>query len=706
MKRSRWMPVAALLLSSVAQAQSGAWSDASLLMPLAAQERDLGGRKAELCRPAAPEGPGPAVQGAGRDLDSEIRALEGVLRQLPRTDPRYRQVEDAIRQLRQLRHTLPNSPAVRPAAGELTLTQAFARIDARLERHSAAVAALTRSAEAQQVRAAERAAAAAVARRELDGALAAMKLAAVLDPKNPARLVNLAAVLNALEMPREAVAVLNAADRLKTRLPVVGGLPLAALALNNRGHALLLLADWKAAEPPLRQAVHQAPQLSEAHTNLSRALLCQGRLPEAARAFQAGMRRTPSARAGEDIVVKLSATDSTTVLAPRDEASVRRPARVLFDFSGAQDWHLPTFPFPRSVEEYVRLKPKYEAMETTWNAKEAAYQQREAQLDALTAQEMKSPLVSLRAQLIWKVLAGTDTEPEILPAYRSQRDAQLQYNNALARARRAHEQALADMPEDASECELLAWRRGVDQRLFDDVRSHFRGFEVELAKYASLRARHDTAIAANLPTRALRTASLDFIQHALQSMYYGQLWGSVEPFAFLIDTELYDQGMCGPTPPAFEVKEPAFPEFSIPDCPAGLEGEQFTLTRGPFGASLSCHGFEITATQPGPIGLFAKAGQEYRGTTTLIFGIQSSGEQEAGPVTASWAASEGIYLRWGQDGLEDVGLRIQGEGGLSAGTLGEALGLQEYKEGFEVEFGVASAVEYWTSAEYDAEADE
>src|SRR6185295_8491593 len=114
------------------------------------------------------------------------------------------------------------------------------------------------------------------------GAAATLLVAHELDEDDATPLVNLAAIANSQGLPGVALALLDAASKLKTNdddSPM--GMRERASMLNNRGHALLLLGRYDEAEKPLRQALAMSPEMSEAARNLVHALIKQGKREEA-----------------------------------------------------------------------------------------------------------------------------------------------------------------------------------------------------------------------------------------------------------------------------------------------------------------------------------------------------------------------------------------------------------------------------------------
>ena len=124
-------------------------------------------------------------------------------------------------------------------------------------------------------------------------ALAALVRAHELEPWQASHLVNAAAVASSVGLPSEALAMLDAAERLDDPDRPAMGIGRHAVALNNRGAALAMLGRLSEADRVLAAAAAAEPLLSEANTSRAATTLCaQG--PEAAAKFlRAGRHRAP-----------------------------------------------------------------------------------------------------------------------------------------------------------------------------------------------------------------------------------------------------------------------------------------------------------------------------------------------------------------------------------------------------------------------------
>lgn len=116
-----------------------------------------------------------------------------------------------------------------------------------------------------------------------------------LRPRDPAPLVSAAAILTSRGMPNEALSLLEAAARMRGRTRGGMGIGSRAIALNNRGQALIELGRFNEAASNLNEAIRLAPLLSEARTNRSAITRCRNRDPDVP-VGDAGRHRSPGSQ--------------------------------------------------------------------------------------------------------------------------------------------------------------------------------------------------------------------------------------------------------------------------------------------------------------------------------------------------------------------------------------------------------------------------
>lgn len=223
---------------------------------------------------------------------------------------------------------------------KLTPSQAFTNLNVLLEAsvRAKAIDALKADASLRDPQAAAATVPAALVQGLPYGALALLLQAQAAAPKDPLHLVNLAGLSNHLGLHREALAMVGEAERLKLPAVRVGGMPVRAVALSNKGYALNATGRPKEAEAALREAIQLAPQLAEAYTNIAYALGDQGQCKLAARYVRAGKTRKPAqVLAQED--------------KPGEEPPERLPLSDALDLSRGRAGQLPAMHIATSPED-------------------------------------------------------------------------------------------------------------------------------------------------------------------------------------------------------------------------------------------------------------------------------------------------------------------------------------------------------------------
>lgn len=165
-----------------------------------------------------------------------------------------------------------------PAAPAMSTDRAIRSLRATLQAQAGApaMAAFKASPQYKDPWALQGAAVAAAATGNPGGALVALLRAADLQPTRAANLRNAATVASAIGRPNEALALLDGAARRDDGRLAPMGIPAPAATQAIRGQALGLLGRWNDAKAAFTAALAGSPLLSEAHTGLATAGLCQG----------------------------------------------------------------------------------------------------------------------------------------------------------------------------------------------------------------------------------------------------------------------------------------------------------------------------------------------------------------------------------------------------------------------------------------------
>ena len=688
----------AALLTSPALA-AGGWvslSDQTILGPETEMRAQVSKLSAVTCKPAVRDFKTPGLPpGGGLDIDAAIRSLENLLGTMAPGAQGRGAVEQSLKQLREqkARGTKVLPLPVRREKGAMTFETALRTAETLVG---------TAGRKAKDGTSSD--VAVALSARSPRAALALLIAGHRARPKDAMTLVNLAGVLSLAGLPREAIAVLDRATELGGKLPAPGGVPGQAIALTNRGHAFLGLGRWSEAQAPLKQALSLAPDLSEARMNLSKALLCSGDVTGATRELRVALRRTVAPEGQDLILTEDTPGTHGDALKPREQASTRRPAKTLFNLSRGVAFDLPQLKLPLNRQEAAVLHKKYEALEIEGHGI----------LNALHARATGPSLSKLLdpGELRWyRLVSGAiDTsvfEPEVWPAYQAAYRAHYEMErvrSAFTDARnKAIETGLAGLASPVT-CEM---RKGVydaaEQTYMDAYRPYVKAQEQAMARFVSARVKLETALAANLPDPQVRAAKRASIEASAKAAFYGPV-----VYAAILLSDVHDLDLvCSGPLPNVPLNLAELPTLTADPCggalssmklkskvpSAALKGQGLGLSW-----SLSCKKVDLELSTSSLLGTdwlggFASASLDWNGNATLFTGVKAELKLPKGvPATGGIGAKEGVYIKFGPQGIQDAGMRVELKGSLGAGP-DASTGLWEAK--IEQEFGVAAAAAYW-----------
>ncbi|PYE53115.1 hypothetical protein DES52_11099 [Deinococcus yavapaiensis KR-236] len=690
------IPIAALCVSS---SLAGSWvslSDQTILGPETEMRAQVAKLASEACRPAVRDArtPGLAPTG-GLNVDETIKTLERTLATMKPGDPAREGLEFTLKMLReeQAKGTKVLPLPVRREAGAMPFETAIKNAEA-----------LVGAPGKQATNATSADVAATLAANSPRAALALLLARHRSQPKDAMTLVNLGGVLTLAGLPREAIAVLDRADELGGTLPSPAGVPGRAIALTNRGHAFLGLGRWSEAQTPLKAALSITPDLSEARMNLSKALLCAGDVAGATRELRAALRRTVAPESSDLILTEDTPGTHGDALKPREQASTRRAASTLFDMSRGATFDLPQLKLPKNRQEAVALHGQYLGLEREGNGL----------LRALSARAAAPNLSQLldAGELRWYKLVRSAIntsvfEPAVWPAYQAAYRAHYDMMNArpaLTNARNEEiERKINALPSGAT-CEM---RKQVydtaEQAYMDAFRPYVKGQEQAMARFVSARVKFETALAANLPDPQVRAALRASIEASAKASFYGPV-----VYGAILLSDVSDLSLtCGATQPNVPLDLAALPNLDADPC-GGVPSSVKLKSKVPSPAlkasglglsfSVSCKKIDIELSTSSLLdvkwlGGFASASLDWNGDATFFTGVKAELKLPSGaPVTGGVGAKEGIYVKFGKDGIQDAGMRVELKGSIGAGPDAVA-GSWDGK--IEQEFGVAAAAAYW-----------
>jgi tetratricopeptide (TPR) repeat protein len=505
---------------------------------------------------------------------------------------------------------------------------------------------------------AEQAAVEAIAVKEPGAALAALLRAHDLEPDEPRYLVGAAAILTSLDHPAEALALIQGADKMTPTRSAPFGVNVQALALNAKGAALLTLGRFEDAERYLRAALDIEPSLAEARLNLSVALMCRQKQPDAVRYLRAGLRRD-------------------TAMAPDGTLSVP-PIEDQIDVTHGLQATVPTFPIPATFMQMKNARAFYQGFIDTNNARTQALQQRDSELYKL---QFGNPSL-LSSQRVLGLIQF---------AYFSRADLQAAQDHALA----VHEDTwgkvyrlvedLRPQSRDWSDAASRAcaglygkpgWQACLDrvynenctgpverghQQVIDWIREEERAEREYIDKFYPW----ETAVWSNISNPLVQEHWV--IQSKLRvDTYWLEPQQTVAYWATFAHNE-----RCGTADAGYSAATDA-PQTPVPEpCPPSVRGVKLAWKLEAVSVEVNCEkvSVEASATVEGWFGVFGQLDWSPRsGKMTVFAGPKASGKIPGTSIGGSF--KDGLYLQIGKDGyIADFGFRTSVSGSAGFGPF-------------------------------------
>lgn len=570
----------------------------------------------------------------------------------------------------------------RQAGRTPTLRGALANADRFVVQHTTAAArrAFRRSGAAKNASAAEGDAAAALGDGRPTAALAALLAAHRREPQDATHLVNAAAVLGLLGLGREALALLDAADDLDAAASSPFGLSRPAVALNNRGVALLALGRYREARAVLTRASALEPLLREARLNLAAASGCEHKDDDYARFYRLGAHR------------QLFDTYMTT----QDGGEVPSADRI-FDLGQGRETPLPQPELPATPEAGVASADRWKAFNDQEQlAHIDAANQRKVQLYSQLRQDKTLATSQRETDIVTAIAEGPRHSPlKELEERESaiNRDAMNYYfsfwgngdDPQAAEVTRMQEACAAS--SDSRGCmraQCIPATRAAHVRFMDMVRQ----WQVAADDYVRAYSRYWTALAAHIGDPVQHELQMVELQQYVDALYYGAFGQMV---AYWTTMEKLHSDVCvessgADTDPAAGEAQAAKSD----PCPPQLQAAKLKLDLGDYGhelgipdgqvpkfeVSVNCSEIGFEAATPGWIGAFGEIGHNVgTGETSVFVGPRAGGS--LGP--ASGSVKDGLYITFGRDGgVKDAGFRFDysataGTGPVELKAFGETM---------------------------------
>jgi hypothetical protein len=421
------------------------------------------------------------------------------------------------------------------------------------------------------------------------------------------------------------------------------GLDQAAVAMTNRGRALISLGQWDEAASVLEAAYETDGALAEAADNLSLALLCQGRDDEAMRFARLSKHREKP---------RTTERDGSTTPLPED----------VFDMGLGVDEEplLPTFRIPSSPGEGVALHEPVKDFKQELVDRSIARSQQlmelQLELNAAGLHEMTKVRNSdLMGAIAAVSVEGKAADPwaDVTEASGDAFDAWDEHWGPAGEVERMSDSC--SNSGDYSDC-----MRAVCISATDSFHSgwvgHAGALDDLLREWAEVYHGEATAVAGHIANPIQHEIAVLTIQGQLEHAFM-DLVAQVETVAGseYINRELCVEGFA----PVSSDLEPTTPGAGEP---CRMKTGAWTLKIAFVSLQMECSDWSIEAATPGALGVFVSVSSK-GGATTIFAGPSASAE--AGPFSAG--SKSGFYVRSGPTGTTDFGYRVE-PGSTSVGS--------------------------------------
>lgn len=518
---------------------------------------------------------------------------------------------------------------------------------------NAAVSALLAGPLSRDPKAASQAAVAGALTGKSYASLAALVAAQKSDPGNPTLPVSTAVLLTELDRPREALAMLDQAQRLGTPARSPMGLSWQAVLDNNRGFALLRSGQIGPARAAFARAAAAEPLLAEARFNLAVADVCAKKdLGALIPAVQTGMLRKFDLLGGPGGGDPIKTGSSERL---------RLPSALVFDLSRGKPMHLPHLVYPASTADSLPALPKYEAL-------------RDRGMDRMTkrqaAQEALRPKVlpggrgsrERRLKTVLSHIITADDEPSLAGLYQAK---QKQHDAVGAAWAEWWDKGVYVNSDALPPDEFKTWCQSAMPGGHAKWASEVQAFDQAARRWFNAWHPHVSALAANLSTPEAREYARLQIEEIADGVFYGQMVGNVTGWAVLAKT-WGDLCITGSGSSDQQAEDPDVPAPN--ECGPVLTANP-SVEIGFAEVGLACDNLELEASAGfGPVSAFIAAEGNPRTGRTIIIG--SKGEVVGPGVSPKYGAKSGFYIKTDPQGeVTDFGWRVKLEKGAAAGPV-------------------------------------
>jgi tetratricopeptide (TPR) repeat protein len=497
---------------------------------------------------------------------------------------------------------------------------------------------------------AESVALAAIGAGKPGAALAALLAALQKHPHDANLLASASALMTEVGKPLAGLALADAA--LKSHPSAKGpmGISIAAIALNNRGLALLALRRYGDAIAPLRQAIAKAPLLAEARRNLTVAYLCSGQDAKAVTAYSDAVHRNAGV------------TEVSTDTGATSTGSRQPKADAVLDLSHGEKGSLPALKVPANPRDGLKSADSLDSLFQRRN--QEAYDL----LSQQSARALQTGVASgpelLRIVNIESLYVNWMNQRPDLAAQRAQMIADEQQMDAMF-----NDTWLNKVPAIASDCgqkktaaETQQCYQGPCRSAIDAAHNQWLPVATDGDavghQWAAGLYEYGTAVAANLANPAAHDTVVLLTRAEIWDAYSTYVlqrvasWAQAEKdYSECIESTGTDQSETAPG------DEPAGLA-----CPPQLDALNLSINLGVIKLAVKCESISASTGLPGVVAPFGNVSYAFgSGQTTAFVGLKTGISDLPG---FDVGAKGGFYMTWDAHGnATDCGLRATASAG-------------------------------------------
>jgi hypothetical protein len=493
-----------------------------------------------------------------------------------------------------------------------------------------------------------------LAKGQPDGALVGFLAAHHSDPSDPLPLLDAAVILSAVGRQSDALALVNAAQRLPSGGVATLGIPVGALIDNARGVAMFRLGRFAQAAALFRAADAGTRRFPQPKRNLAAADLCRGQMAGAVDSYRASVYTDP---VGDQ--PSSASADGGTPPVPADA----------IDLSQGIPGTLPALTIPATADAGADSDPEIETDATN------AYNQGQQAAQAV------GPLIaqlSVEQEPLYRTGAGILTIKRanaILSLWNDWMTNQPDIESLYERVRADYAQMEPNSPTPALGSQVQNIRDNCSQTTMSTAAydaclqadcgpalraghaawlPQMQSYDHDVRAFAGAIYRYATAVASNLANPTEGAA----ITTGARALMLVQYQGELDVISDMTGFEAHnDDCLSAPAPGAGDNGITSTPTAS--PCPPALSTVKFTIKLAFFKFGVSCENVEVSASDGTPLTPYVSDKYKFADGSITAFAGFKAGYDLAPDVKLS--AKGGMYMTWDSHGNPtDAGIEISG----------------------------------------------